>query len=186
MHTGPDEFIVPKAGMQNYAKKLWEMRSSLLLANRMWLNLARTVAVFSDKPLLGSAFIPATPNGQDKEETCKAWCAWFNSTPGIIAFLNIRQKKLSYPHFSLDGLRSLPVPDPDHCDMERLAEAYDQHADSTLLPMPEMDKDPVRRALDDAVSHAVQGIKIKDVEEWREAIPLEPSVNGKREPLRLR
>ena len=166
MHTEPDEFLVAKAKKQSYAKKLWEMRSNLLLANRMWLNLVRTVAVFSDNPILGSAFIPVIPNGLNKEEICKAWCVWFNSTLGIIAFLNIRQKKLSYPHFSLDGLRSLPVPNPDNCDIKHLVKVYDQYADSTLLPMPEMGKDPIRHTLDDAVSHAVQGVEIENVKEW--------------------
>ena len=186
MHTEPDEFLVPKPGMQNYAKKLWDMRSSLLLVNRMRLNLARTVAVFSKDPILGSAFIPATPDQPNKEEICKAWCVWLNSTLGIITFLNIRQKNLSYPHFSLDGLRSLRIPDPSNCDIKHLVKIYDQYADSTLLPIPQINEDPVRRTFDDAVIHAVQGISTENVKEWREAIPLEPSVNNKKEPLRLR
>lgn len=186
MHTEPDEFLVAKTKKRNYAKKLWEMRSTLLLANRMRLNLAHTVSVFSDRPILGSAFIPATPHGLNKEEICKAWCVWFNSTLGIISFLNIRQKNLSYPHFSLDGLRSLPIPDPDHCDIKHLAKIYDQFADSTLLSIPKMNKDPARCALDDAVIHAVHGVESESVKEWREAIPLEPSVNNEKEPFRLR
>lgn len=185
MRTEPDEFLVPKPGMQDYAKKLWDMRSNLLLVNRVWLNLARTVAVFSEDPILGSAFIPATPNKSNKVEICKAWCVWLNSTLGIITFLNIRQKKLSYPHFSLDGLRTLPVPNPDKCDIPTLAAVYDQYAGETLLPFPQMNEDPIRLALDEAVIHAVQTIPAKKVAEWRKSIPLEPSVNNKKEPLQL-
>lgn len=185
MCTGPDEFLVPKPGMQNYAKKLWDMRSSLLLVNRMRLNLVRTVAVFSEDPILGSAFIPATPDKPNKEEICKAWCVWLNSTLGVIAFLNIRQKNLSYPHFSLNGLRTLRVPDPDKCDTPTLAAVYDQYADETLLPLPEMHEDPVRLALDEAVTHALRNLSAKKLVEWRKAIPLEPSVNNKKKPLRL-
>ena len=185
MRTEPDEFLVPKPGMQNYAKKLWDMHSNLLLVNRMRLNLVRTVAVFSEDPILGSAFIPATPDKPNKEEICKAWCVWLNSTLGIIAFLNIRQKNLSYPHFSLDSLRSLRVPDPDKCDITTLAAVYDQYADETLLPLPEMREDPIRLALDEAVIHAVQDTPVKQVAEWRKTIPREPSVNNKKEPFQL-
>ena len=185
MRTTPDEFLVPKPGMHDYAGKLWGMRSNLLLVNRMWLNLTRTAAVFSDTPILGSAFVPVTPNGENNEALCKAWCVWFNSTPGTIAFLNIRQKKLSYPHFSLDGLRSLPVPSPDGCDIDRLVAAYNHSANETLLALPQMNEDPVRRALDDAVLEAVPGLSNTAVAQWRNSIPLEPSVNNKKEPLQL-
>ena len=167
IRTTPDEFLVPKPGMHDYAGKLWEMRSSLLLVNRMRLNLARTPAVFSDKPILGAGFVPVTPQGGNREILCKAWCIWFNSTPGTIAFLNIRQKNLTYPHFSLDGLRSLPVPSPDRCDIDRLVAAYNQYANETLLALPLMNEDPVRRALDDAVLEAVPGLSNTAVAQWQ-------------------
>ena len=124
MKTGPDEFLVAKKGMHNYARHLWQKRGNLLLANRMRLNLTQTPAVFSDEAVLGSAFIPVSPAGDNWEQVCKAWCAWLNSTFGIIAFLNTRQKNLTYPNFSLDGLRSLPVPHPDQCDIVALAAIY--------------------------------------------------------------
>ena len=185
MCTTPDEFLVPKPEMHDYAGKLWKMRSSLLLVNRMWLNLTRTAAVFSDTPILGSAFVPVTPNGENNEALCKAWCVWFNSTPGIIAFLNIRQKKLSYPHFSLDGLRSLPIPNPDNCDIDRLVAAYNNFANKSLLAFPQMNEDLVRIALDDAVLEAVPGLSNTDIAQWRNSIPLEPSVNNKKKPFEL-
>ena len=185
MCTGPDEFLVAKKGKQKYARYLWEKRSNLLVANRMWLNLTQTPAVFSDEPILGSAFVPVIPGGRNKELLCKAWCVWLNSTPGIVAFLNTRQKKLTYPHFSLDGLRSLPVPNPDTCDLAALATAYDRYAENTLCPLPEIDHDPVRHALDDTVSEAVPGISHNHLAEWQRSIALEPSVNNKKDPFQL-
>ena len=185
MSTGPDEFLVPKPGKRDYASKLWEMRSNLLLVNRMRLNLTKTAAVISSTPILGSAFVPVTPNGGNNEALCKAWCVWFNSTPGTVTFLNIRQKNLTYPHFSLDGLRSLPVPSPDECDIDRLVAAYNHSANETLLALPQMNEDPVRRALDDAVLEAVPGLSNTEVAQWRNSIPLEPSVNNKKMPFQL-
>ena len=158
MRTSPDEFVVSKKGMRDYAAKLWEKRSHLLLANRTRLNLTRTPAVFLDTPALGSAFTPALPYGEARETLCKAWCVWLNSTFGVVAFLNIRQKNLTYPHFSLDGLRSLPVPRTDQCDVRTLANAYEEFAKKPLLPLPKMHDDPIRRALDDAILAAVPGL----------------------------
>ncbi len=185
MRTGPDEFLVAKEGKHPYAQKLWQKRSHLLLANRMWLNLTQTPAVFSDDQILGSAFVPVSPVEGDKEQLCKAWCVWLNSTFGIIAFLNTRQKKLTYPSFSLDGLRSLPVPDPARCDIEGLAATYDLHANDTLKPLPEIHADPVRHILDEAAIRAIPGLSESDVAGWRQSISLEPSVNNEKEPFRL-
>ena len=185
MRTGPDEFLVAKKGMRDYAEHLWQKRSNLLLANRMRLNLTQTPAVFSREPVLGSAFIPVSPRGDDKEQLCKAWCVWLNSTFGIVGFLNARQKNLTYPNFSLEGLRSLPVPEPGHCDIAALEEVYDQRADDALRPLPEIHADPVRRALDEAVLKAVPGLPRREVARWRQSISLEPSVNNETDPFRL-
>ena len=182
MRTGPDEFLVAKKGRQSYAENLWRKRSNLLLGNRMRLNLTRTPAVFSEKPVLGSAFVPVSPANGDEEALCKAWCVWLNSTAGILGFLNIRQKNLTYPNFSLDGLRSLRVPHPGRCNIAQLAAAFDRHASETLKPLPEMRADPVRRALDEAVLHAVPGLSPEEPARWREAICLEPTVNNEKEP----
>lgn len=185
MRTGPDVFLTAKSNMRGYAEHLWQKRSNLLLANRMRLNLTQTPAVFSDEPVLGSAFVPASPRTGNARELCKAWCVWFNSTLGVIAFLNTRQKNLTYPNFSLEGLRSLPAPCPDHCDTAALAAVFDDRADDRLQPLPRIHLDPVRDALDNAVLAAVPGLPAGDLPRWRQSIALEPSVNNEKDPFRL-
>ena len=185
MRTGPDQFLVAKKDKQNYAKKLWLRRSRLLLVNRMRLNLTKTPAVFSTEPVLGSAFVPVSPRANNQEQLCKAWCAWLNSTFGIIAFLNNRQKHLTYASFSLVGLRSFPVPHPERCDIDALSTAFDQYADDTLRPLPDIHVDPVRRALDEVVIKAVPGLPADEIDRWRRSIALEPSVNNEKDPFRL-
>ena len=189
MRTEPDEFISAKSNKANYAEKLWEKRGNLLLANRMYLNLCQTPAVYSNDPILGSAFVPVSPvvreGGGGRTVLSKAWCVWLNSTYGIISFLNIRSRKLSYPSFSLEGLRSLPVPSPSQCDLEKLAITYDQLSDSKLCPFPEIENDPTRHAIDDAVIEAVPSLPTKDVNLLRQSIALEPSVHNKKEIFSL-
>ena len=185
MRTTPDEFLVAKKGRESYAAHLWQKRGNLLLANRIWLNLTQTPAVFSDEPVLGSAFVPVSPVGTHAELVCKAWCAYLNSTFGILGYLNFRQRKLTYPNFSLDGLRSLPVPHPGSCDIPGLARAFDQLADEALCPLPEIHSDPVRQSLDGAVIKAVPGLLEGAASRLRRAISLEPSVTNEKEPFHL-
>lgn len=188
MRTGPDEFLVatPKARRTGYDRKLWDMRSHLLLANRMRMNLAATPAIWSNEPILGSAFIPVTPyNWNSNPDLCKAWCAWLNSSAGVLAFLNIRQKGLTYANFSMYSLRTLPVPHPDKCDIGTLTTAFDRLADSSLLSFPEMDRDDVRHELDTAVADAIPGLDAAQLESWRQTIPLEPTVNNRKDTFQL-
>lgn len=92
---------------------------------------------------------------------------------------------MTYPSYSLDGLRTLPVPNPNDCDVEALADIYDQYAKDELLPLPQIHTDPIRQALDKAVLLAVPGLSNCDVARWRQSIALEPSVNNEKDPFRL-
>ncbi len=180
MRTEPDEFVMAKQGEADYASRLWEKRSNLLLVHRMRLNLSRTPAVYSNEKIVGSAFVPVTPIVGNHVELSKAWCVWLNSTYGIISFLNIRSKTLNYPHFSLEALRSLPVPNPARCDIESLAAAYDRLAESELLAFPKIEGDSTRKAIDEAVMEAVPELPNDDMKLFRRSIALEPSVHDKK------
>ena len=95
---------------------------------------------------------------------------------------NRTNKSPSRPEFSIDDLRKLIVPDfaaIGNDAAERLAAAYDALAERTLLPLPQMDADPVRRALDDAVCEAL-GLDEERVATIRRNLAAEPSVTGKR------
>ena len=94
-------------------------------------------------------------------------------------------KNLTYPNFSLDGLRTLPVPNPDKCDTAALAAAFDRLADSPLRALPEIDRDDARRALDEAAAEAVPGVDAAQLAGLRRRIPLEPNVNNRKGAFRL-
>ncbi len=61
----------------------------------------------------------------------------------------------------------------------RLAAAYDAHAEDVLLPLPKLDADPTRRALDDAVVSTL-GLDGETVAAIRRSLAMEPSVTGRR------
>ena len=88
----------------------------------------------------------------------------------------------SYPQFSIDDLRKLPIPDfaaLGPAAVSGLAAAYDQYADAVLRPLPQMNNCPVRQGLDAAVVAAL-GLDAEEGDGIRRQLAMEPSVTGRR------
>ena len=90
--------------------------------------------------------------------------------------MGARSKKLTYPSYSLDSLRSLPVPNAK--SIMCLPEIYDANKDKILKPWPEMDSCDVRKNIDNAVASVI-GVDTKSIMNWRELVAAEPTVRGK-------
>ena len=91
-------------------------------------------------------------------------------------------RKPSYPSFSMDTLRSVPVPDfraLGEGPRDALAAAFERLKDEPLAPFPQMDEDPVRLAIDEAVTEAL-GLDAEWVAGIRRELAREPSVTNKR------
>ncbi len=180
-----DTHINAKPGKANLAESYWQQRSTLLLPMRARLNTVRALGIRINVPAVGSAWTPCriSITGMDVQATEKAVCVFLNSTIGVLALAGNRtNKEISYTRFSIDDLRKLVVPDfaaIGNDAAEKLAAAYDAHATDVLLPLPQMDADPVRRALDAAVCEAL-GLDGERVETIRRNLAAEPSVTGKR------
>ncbi len=180
-----DWHIIAKPQKAHLADRYWEQRGTLLLPQRMRLNTVRTLSVRLGMPVVGSLWVPCrfTALEADSETQEKATCVFVNSSIGILTLLGDRTNKIpSYPHFSLDDLRNLVVPDftkigPDA--IASLADAYDVHAHEVFLPLPQMNQCPVRCALDEAVTDALD-LDWELVPNIRRTLAEEPSVTGQR------
>ena len=185
MSARVDTHIVPKSGKESNARNLWQRRGTLLLPTRARLNTVRMLSVRVNTPALGSAWVPCHSNMHETntENWEKSLCVYLNSSVGILAMLGNRSNRvLSYPQFSMDDLNKLIVPDLDALGddaVEILVSAYDAHVDKTLLPLPQMDTDPARVALDTAVCAALS-IDPEDIANIRRHLSAEPSVTGRR------
>lgn len=181
MKTKPESYLVAKRDHLSEASNLWEKRAHLLIPERMRLNLASATALYSDQKILGSAFSPVRPvlhKGVDPSEVSKAWCAWLNSTMGILSFMNIARKNLTYSWFASEYLKMLPVPHPEKCDIERLARTFDKYCDKSLYPIPEICKDRVRHKIDEEAIQSVPSLPWDSFDCIREKISKEPRVLG--------
>lgn len=91
--------------------------------------------------------------------------------------LNIRDRNLTYPNYPIDLLRSIPVPDPNLCDITPLVRAFDALCEQELLPWSQMHKDPVRHKIDAAVAQVLD-LDPAEIADWRHRIVNEPTVSN--------
>ena len=182
MRAYTDSFIEPKPSQRKMAEKYWAERSRLLVPEKLRLPLTRVVAVMLDSPAIGSRWVTCQPYDGD-DATSSALCVYLNSTAGLLALLGGRDNRVpEYPQFSIDTLSRVSVPYLSHHSEllpKALAAVFERLKDETLLPLPEMDRDPARRALDEAVIDAWD-LDPEWVAEIRRALSEEPSITGKR------
>ncbi len=181
MRSFSDYNTEPKPAKRDYATDvLWPKASRLLVACKIRASRIRVAAIHTPVPVLGQPFIPVTPlpSVEHPAETLVAWAAYLNSTPAVLSFLNRRQKALDYSDYSLDQLRSMPVPNPAKCDLAPLATAFRELGDADLLPWPRMNECPVRTRLDAAAGECL-GLRPETIADWRERIVREPTVSNK-------
>ena len=179
MATDADVYIEPKESKRHLADGYWEQRSRLLLPHQLRLNTMRVAAVMLPEPAVGSRWTPCRPFD---DGIAKALCLYLNSTPGLLALLGERDNRVpSYPSFSLDTLRSVPVPDFTALGddgLELLSPWFDRLQREPLQPFPLMADDPVRAQVDDAVVRAV-GLDAEWVARIRRELSREPSVTDR-------
>ena len=180
MLAEPDVCITPKPSRLHLAEKYWEQRSQMLLPTQLRLSLARVSSVMLPEEALGSRWVPCRPHDP---ELIKALCIFCNSTLGLLSLLGARDNRVpSYPSFSLDTLRSLPMPnfaELESAERGLLTSWFDWLSSQPLLPLPRMDEDPVRRQIDDVVTKAL-GIDAEWVSRIRRELAREPSVTNAR------
>ena len=180
MAAEADVYIEPKPSKRPMADGYWEQRSNLLLPHRLRLNLAKVGAVILTEPVVGSIWTPCRPH--DRGIT-KALCLYLNSTPGLLSLLGERDNRApSYPSFSLDTLRSVPVPDFNtlgEAERDMLSNWFDWLQHETLQPFPLIADDPVRAQIDDAVIQAL-ALDAEWIATIRRELSREPSVTDRR------
>ena len=181
MLADPEFRTIPITGKDSYVENyLWPRASRLLMAQRLRTTNVRTPAIYVSEPVVARAWAPVrpVPSTHADDHAMKAWCAFLNSSCGALLFLNCRSKDLSYPAYSLELLRSMPLPDPSRADLAPLVRAFDDLCEAELLPWAQMDIDPVRHQIDDAVAEVLD-LDPVEMADWRRRIVNEPTVSNK-------
>jgi hypothetical protein len=155
---------------------LWPKAGRVLLAERLRLNTQRLVAVRTETPVLSNVWWPMRLLEQN-DDCEKALILWLNSTLGILLLLSQREetqgawvkfKKPVLAEMSVLNVHALGVD-----QIKYLVDAYNTLSKQTLLPFPKMANDPVRKAIDAAVSKA---LSLPDLSVLRNLLAQEPVV----------
>ena len=177
MSARPDMSAAPRPDREDIARNnLIKNASRLLIANRLYSSRTRVSACYAAEPILGYAWTPVLPVAPNAAFE-RALCAWWNSTPGILTLLHARTRRLAYPHYSLDSLRALLVPDPSRVDVGPLVEAFDKTHSRALQPWPQLHDCDTRATLDYAAAQVLR-IDSRAIADWRQRIVCEPTVTG--------
>lgn len=169
----PESKATPKKGKEAQAEKLWQQADYALVPTRFSTTSSRVLAVYSDKPALGSAFCPI---GIYDKQTAKAMVAFLNSSFGIIQMLNRRTKKLTYPAYEAGHYRTLRLPAAD--DLSPLLEAFEKVKSTPLGRLSECENDAARKILDHAAAKVI-GIHLETTDQWRQWLAVEPTINNR-------
>ncbi len=182
LESDPDVYVHAKPNQTSNAEVLWERRSNLFICNSIDTNNVRVIATRTPTPTVTSTWQafsltdPELPLAQWE----KSMCVWFNSTLGIVTSLtNTDPFKLPRPQFSVDRFRSLPIPILGSSDLKRLGQVFDKFARVPLMPLAQIEGDPVRLAIDDAIQY-ILGINPDLIATARRELAREPAVTNRR------
>ena len=144
-----------------------------LVATRFSTTSSRTTAQFSERPALGTAYIPVKTASIAE---AKALNLLWNSTPVLLQLLNMRSKKATYPKWSVDQLSSVRIPAIAGA-ADRLAAVHDRLQHDELSRLRDADTCPVRAEIDAAVA-PLFGLDPAVVANWRRLLAREPLMHN--------
>ena len=175
MESIPEQAVIDKK--PRLSERYQNQAGHILLAAIFDTISGRLLAIFSEKPALGSMWVPIQSQTTSMDEA-KALCAWFNSTPGALGFLMSRSTKLTNPLFSQDDLAALRVPNFQKADVSILAKAYEQTKNMEVSPWKDAADDKLRDTLDQAAAQTI-GIDLETIRDWRLRLSQEPTISNK-------
>ena len=183
MTCSPDSYLSPltkpRGGQRpGYGDHLWQQSSHLLVAERLWLETTRVVAMRSETRVLSNVWWPVQVQNEPME---KALTVWLNSSLGLLTLLAQRTStRGGWVAIKKGDLEELPVLDLRQLTIEQLqgmADLFDGLAEAEFERLPGMVECAARRSLDDGLS---QILGLPDLENLRRLLASEPVVSNRR------
>ena len=169
----------PKGGQSpGYGDHLWTMAGRVLVAERLWLPTTRTLAARAPEPVLSNVFWEVQVPDEQLEP---ALVLWLNSSMGVLTFLATRTTtRGGWSALKKAELAEMPVLDARELSdrqLERLGALFEELAEETLLPLPEMGDCAVRARLDAGLAEV---LGLPDLAPLRRMLASEPVVSNRR------
>ncbi|MCU0496833.1 MAG: hypothetical protein MUF87_05725 [Anaerolineae bacterium] len=183
----PNSFLQPLSHAKptrrlKSVESLWKLAGSILIAERLRVNSQRLFSVKVAEDVLSSTWwsFRFKPEFNDPRYE-KALVLWLNSVFSIIIALTERAETHgAWVKFKKTTLLTMPVLDLrslSETQLDQFAAAYDRLMQEDLKPFPQIDRDPVRAAIDHAIA---QALDLPDFSILRKMLAREPVVSMKR------
>ncbi len=164
----------------HYGSHLWERAGRILLVERLWPITHSVLTVGFEEKVLGNTWW-AFNDSQLDEPQRKALLVWLNSTLSLLFYFGRRTvTRSAWMQMKQPAWESMPVLDVRSLTQEQLtilANAYDEAASKSLAPLAQLDADPVRISIDEALC-AVLGLP--SLVPVRALLAREPGLSGRK------
>ena len=169
----------PRGGQKpGYGNRLWQQAGRLLVAERLWLETTRVVAMWSAERVLSNVWWPTRCEDVLHE---KALAVWLNCSLGLLTMLAQRTSTrggwVAMKKADLEELPVLDVRQLSTSQLERLSRLFDEMAEAEFERLPGMVYCPARSALDDGISEI---LGLPDLAKLRDLLASEPVVSNRR------
>ena len=181
--AGPDKYLAPLArprpgrNLKPFAQ-LWSKAGRLLVAERLWLETTRVVAMRAEERVLSNVWWPIR---LEDEVTEKALTVWLNSSLGLLTILAERTStRGGWVAMKKAELEELPVLDArglSPSQLQAMADLFDGLAEAEFERLPGMAHCPARCSLDDGISKI---LGLPNLGKLRDLLTSEPVVSNRR------
>ena len=179
----PDVFLAPlvepRPGRNlKPSGQLWQKAGRLLVAERLWLETNRIVAMRVNTRVLSNVWWPVKVEDESVE---KALAVWLNSSLGLLTILSQRTSTrggwVATKKGDLEDLPVLDVRDIPTSQLQGLSNLFDEMSEAEFERLPGMADCPARRCLDDGISEI---LGLPDLGNLRRLLASEPVVSNRR------
>jgi hypothetical protein len=182
----PNGFLYPRSiAAENRRLKnpqqVWAKAGNILLVERVRFNSHKLLSVSFEKPVLGNTWWAFKPNSDDWTILQqKSLLLWLNSSIAITLVFGCRViTEGAWVQLKKPAWEKMPILDVRKLEqktLKKLAKAYDKLKEQELQAIAKLDQDKVRKAIDDALSDALQ---LPDLSLLRELLARESGLTGK-------
>ena len=168
------------------ATAVWAKAGRILLVERLWPITHRVLAIGFETEVLGSTWWAlGTPTLSPQQR--KALLVWLNSSLALLLYFGRRvATRSAWMQMKKPAWAAMPVLDVTTLSdqqLDELAKAYDDLSSKELRALAQLDHDPIRSQIDEAISKAVT---LPNLAPIRELLAREPGLTAKDVSPRLK
>ena len=175
----PHGYVMPLLDREEWADEFYKKAGRIVLNESFRFNTARRLAALVSKFVQASHYWPIKLK-KSSVRKLKALTLWLNSTPALLLIVSAAQStdgaKVGFSQKAAKELKVINLEELSSDNLRRLATVFDSISKGeSLLPLPLMENDTVRKRIDDVISEVCG---LGDMKVLRAALAKEPIITN--------